>query len=109
MPKQPHRRANSRYACDLPIEIYSARSQTKLADARLLDLSLGGGAVSCELVLRRAHPYEFRFNWGKERLSVTGSVVWEGQAGRFGVTFDLTSAQEHLIKTLVEKLKHEQG
>lgn len=102
------RRAHNRFSCDLPVEIYSARSQTKLADARLLDVSMGGGAVSCELALRRSLPYEFRFNWGKERLAVTGSVVWAQREGRFGVSFDLTEAQENLLKSLVEKLSRQQ-
>ena len=104
MPNDRSRRAYSRFTCDLPVEIYSAVSQTKLADARLLDVSLGGGAVSCELKLRRSLPYEFRFNWGKERLSVTGQVVWT-DVPRFGVAFDLSTAQERLLKSLVENLK----
>lgn len=106
------RRAHSRFSCDLPVEIYSAKSQQKLADARLLDVSMGGGAVSCDLALRRDHPYEFRFNWGKERLSVTGKVVWTANGAkasdRFGVSFDLTEAQENLLKALVQKLSRHQ-
>lgn len=116
MPKpDPSRRRHSRFECDLPVEIYSARSQQKLADARLLDVSMGGGAVSCEVSLRRDHPYEFRFNWGKERLSVTGKVVWTGRPekpevpARFGVNFDLTEAQENLLTGLVEKLRRQQS
>jgi hypothetical protein len=102
--KPPSRRVHARFSCDLPVEIYSGASAAKLADARLLDLSLGGGAISTPLSLQRGGVYEFRFNWGKERLTVMGRVMW-AQAGKFGVSFDLTPAQEHLLRALVDKLR----
>jgi hypothetical protein len=111
MAKTPSRRIFARYPCDLPIEIHSPVTQARLAEARLLDLSMGGGAISCALALQRTIPYEFRFNWGRERLAVTGRVVWTGPLDkktrmiRYGVSFNVTPAQEALLKSLVDELR----
>lgn len=112
MSKAPSRRTHARFACDLPVEVYSPLDSAKLGDARLLDLSMGGGAVRGELKLRTRQPYEFRFNWGAERLSVLGQVVWAAEEpaarsreARFGVRFSLTAQQESLLRSLVGRLK----
>ncbi len=112
MSKELPRRAYSRFACDLPVQIYSPVSQTKLADARLFDVGMGGGNIYCDLVMQRAVPYEFRFQWGKERLAVLGRVVWSAAAARkeprfarYGVVFSLTRAQEDLLAALVDRVR----
>ncbi len=105
--KNPSRRVHARFACDLPAEIYSGSSSAKLADARLVDLSMGGGAVVTPHHLQRSAVYEFRFNWGKERLTVMGRVLWSAPPERFGVSFNLTPQQENLLKAVIEKLSRE--
>lgn len=111
MPKTPSRRVHSRFTCDLPVDVHSGASAAKLAEGRLVDLGMGGGAVAAPASLQRGATYEFRFNWGKERLAVMGCVAWTGPrakeppyAVKYGVSFSLTAQQERLLRTLVDKL-----
>jgi len=111
MTDHPPRRLFARFPCDLPVEIFSPVSQTKLADARLFDVGMGGGNVSSDFNLQRATAYEFRMRFGKEQLAVLGRVVWsaptdrrEPGSNRYGVTFSLTASQEAVMAGLVAHL-----
>jgi hypothetical protein len=116
MSKSQIKRHHARFACDLPVEIFSPVSQAKLADARLFDVGLGGGNVYSDFNLQRAVSYEFRLSFGKkEQLAVLGQVVWSAPTdqrerfNRYGVTFNLTSSQEALMSTLVDQLSRAQS
>src|SRR5579862_3503290 len=109
--KDATRRAHTRFSCDLSIQIYSPVSQTLIAEAQLIDLGMGGGNISTEFNLQRSVLYEFRFQWNKERLALLGQVVWSAptdlkgpKANRYGISFNLTAAQEGLLRSLLDNV-----
>ena len=109
------RRAYQRHNCEIPVLIYSPQTQAKLTEARILNVSLGGVAVECSMTLERWIPYEFHFQDIKEKLKLTGRVVWESPRNRktnklcYGISFNLSTRQEAILKTLVNRIQLEKG
>lgn len=100
-----------RYLCDLPATIHSPAARVKLSDARVQNIGIAGIGVCCPHLSRRV-PYEFRFACEGRALRLTGRVAWEAPRGpknaglhRYGIAFNLSAAQEALLKEVVDRLK----
>jgi Tfp pilus assembly protein PilZ len=108
------RRVHARYPCDVPVEVFSPVSAKKLADGRLLDLSMGGGSLETVLRLQKGVLYELRLDWLGQPMKLPARVAWvapvaaKATARRFGMSFNLTTAQESVLKLIVDRLRTEQ-
>lgn len=108
----PPRRAHERFPCDIPVAIYSPVTESKITEARFLDLSRGGASVYVETLLQKGVPYQFRFVWENHRLRVTGRVAWEAKRDpqkpawhRYGINLTLSTRQEEFFKRLIDRLR----
>jgi hypothetical protein len=111
---KPSRRVHARYPCDMPAALYSPMSSKKLADVRVLDLSMGGASVEVPLQLQKGVPYELRMEWERTEFHLTARVAWtmppnpkKPKENRFGLSFNLSTQQEALLKILVDRLRQD--
>ena len=108
------RRSHERFPCDIPVAIHSAVTEAKIAEARFLDLSMGGTLVRVETLLQKRVPYQFRFSWENHRLRVMGRVAWEAERDpknpawhHYGISLTLSTRQEEFFKRLIDRLRLE--
>ncbi|MDE2491411.1 MAG: PilZ domain-containing protein [Elusimicrobia bacterium] len=105
------RRSHSRVHCDRPVEVFhGAATGAKLADGRLLNMSLSGAYLSLAAELKRTTPYRLRVDAGDGPLEMPFRVVREGARGKdgrrgYGVVFNLTAEPERRLRRLLDQLR----
>lgn len=106
----PSRRAHARYPCDIPAELHTGPTGgVRLADARLMDLSLTGCLFATTEGLRPGATYRLTLVEGGVNLDLPGRVA--RNAGRseksrfYGFVFNLTAGQEKVLRTLLDRLR----
>jgi len=109
---EPFRRLFARYPCDIPVDIRSLYNEARIAEGRIVNMSLGGARLDCSRPLERKVTYLFRVNWKKTNVDLSGQVVWTAPRNplnpgfhQYGVQFNLTSNQESQLRALVERLR----
>ncbi|MFA6004331.1 MAG: PilZ domain-containing protein [Elusimicrobiota bacterium] len=110
----PFRRLYARYNCDVPVFILSFVTETKIAEGRFVNLSVGGALIDCAQPLEKHTAYLFELSWKDSRLALSGRIAWNAPRDprnpkllRYGVQFNLTSQQEDALRILVDKLRQE--
>jgi hypothetical protein len=113
---EPSRRQHQRLACSISVGLYAFHSSERLGEARLVDLSLGGGAVETTLALERRLPYELQWWWQRHLVRLPARVVREspppakpGPPRRYGFSFTLTVKQEERLRAFIDALRREGG
>lgn len=91
--------------------MHSFSTSAKVGDGTLINVSLGGALINIAAVLERRVAYVFKFSLGGPRLELPGRVVWDGPRNpaqprfhRYGIQFNLTSAQERVLQAQVKAL-----
>jgi hypothetical protein len=106
----PARRQQERLPCEIPVVLAAPTTGAKIAEARLVDLGLGGALLESPVPLQRGVPYEIRWTWQGRDLRLSARVAWEAKPGktklrRFGLAFTLTVAQEDLVRAQLDALR----
>jgi hypothetical protein len=92
--------------------IYSFATGAKIADGRLINISLGGALVNCAGVLEHRVTYVLKFAIKNRKLELPGRVAWDAPRDprnpsfhRYGIQFNLTAGQEQPLRELMLTFK----
>jgi hypothetical protein len=115
MTPQDSRRTLARFRCNRVIELRRVGWRRKFADARLVDIGMGGASILCDTLISMAESYDLHLSIGKELLDIRGTVCWIKQppkdkppTPKYGLKFQLSAAQESSMKIIIDKLRTEQ-
>ena len=103
------RRAHARVKCDRPVEVLAgAASGRRLAQARMLNVSLSGAYVLIGRELDRGTPYRLHLETPDGVLELPCRVARAGAAGpagrHYGLVFNLTADQERRLRAVLDLL-----
>jgi hypothetical protein len=106
---QPFRRAHARIKCDRPVGVMSgAASGRRLAEARMLNISIVGAYLRVALELKRATAYRLVLETPDGPLELPCRVARAGPAGpdgrHYGMVFNLTGDQERRLRGVLDFL-----
>ena len=102
----PSRRVHARFACELPVTVWTADAKTELAQGICLNIGMGGALFSCAAALQKGSPYLLRFGQSRKTFDLPGRVTHEQKKpGTFGFSFELNAKQTDKMRLVLDKVR----